>query len=230
MTRRTKSESLLRFQDKRAPHEIQVVLERQMMSLFTVEKDGWRLVLRANPVVTGCRYDVSLKLDEAGPIRHYTFRSAADWSKFGPDYDSYFQNASDGWFSMWTRDMMRASPPLPSETPSPDYARLVEETLQFESHLQSAADVQREIVKRMEAGASFRTSHKEGGTTMRLIHGSFVCADYGESNEIRTFATSAEFLPYVRQYFDMEVRRCTYPKSPPELDAWKLVLRLLWGR
>lgn len=199
------------------------------MSLFKPEKDGWRLVLHGEPSVTGCLYDITLRLDEAGPVRHYTFTVVADWSRFGEEHDAYFQNASDNWYSLWIRDFMRASEPTPSQTASPVYEELVEESLAFESHLTTPADVKQEIVRRMREGAQFRTAHKEGGTTMQWTGGKFVSTDYGESQAVRTFTSEEDFLAYARDYFDMDVRRCTYPQSPPELDAWKLLSRLLWA-
>lgn len=231
LERITTSTHVVTFKDRRVPHEIQVELERLIMTLFTPRRDGWRLVLEAQPKVNGCPFVVSLRLDEADLFRrHYTFTVTADWSQFGPEYDDYFAKSAGSWFGFWTRDFAAESPPNPSAQESSQYSRIAEESVSFESHLQTVEALQHEIILRMRRGAEFRTSHKEGGTTIKLKGRKFVSAQYGDYNDSQTFSDEAAFLAYIRQFFDMDTKRSTGRESPSEVDAWRLIMRLLYDR
>ncbi|MBS1722024.1 MAG: hypothetical protein JSS66_03335 [Armatimonadetes bacterium] len=226
----TTATNSLHFQDKRAPWEIQVVLEKHLMTLFSPSVEEERLVLRAHGKVTGAEHDYMLRLDEVGLIqKHYTFVVKVDWSRFEAMHDDYFQRTADSWFEYWTKDFMRCSPPDLAKPPGVLYGKVVEETLAFESEFKTSQDVQSEIVRRMKAGAQFRTAHKEGGTVMRWTGKRFESSDYGDYPDERKFAREQEFLDYVRKFFDMETARSTYPEKPNDLDTWKLILRLLWN-
>lgn len=199
------------------------------MTLFTPKREDWKFALVAEPKVNGCPFVITLLLDHVDLFkRHYTFTVVADWSQFEAESDEYFNKTTGSWFSFWSRDFAQSEPSKRIDEPSGLYERVAEGSTQFESHLQSVEAIQNEIVRRMKHGAEFRTSHKEGGTTIKSSGRKFVSAQYGDYTGHETLSGEAEFLPYLRQFFDMDTKRSTYPDSPPELDAWRLILRLLY--
>ncbi|MBS1715078.1 MAG: hypothetical protein JST30_12160 [Armatimonadetes bacterium] len=228
MSRVTFASHVLTFRDVRSPEELQVVFERHLMSLLTPRRDGWRLVMETACKVNGCPFTLSLKLDEVRPLqRWFTVTVTSDWSKFRPENDDYFANSAASWFGYWTRGLEPAELPPMSDEPDGIYRKVLERYDAFESDLRSPEDVQRRILERMQDGAEFHTAHKEGGTVMKCVRGRFSSSSYGEHVENRRFKDGNDFLVYARRFFDMELRRSCYPDDPPDMTAWRLLLRLL---
>lgn len=79
--------------------------------------------------------------------------------------------------------------------------------------------IQHEILAALRAGAEFCTAHKEGGTTIRWLHGRFVREDYGEWNERAEYTDEATFLAFLRRFFEWE--SCGFQAvNLPEADRW----------
>lgn len=219
---------VLHFRDVRPPQDLQVVFERHLMALLTCRREGFRLVLETSCKVNGCPFTLSLRLDEVQPLqRWYTLTVSSDWSSFGPEYDEYFRNSAAGWFGYWTRGLEMSEPRPDSDRPNDLYLKVLERYDAFETDLRTVEDVQRKILARMEDGARFSTSHKEGGTIMQCVRGRYSSSTYGENVSDERFPDGAGFLAYVRRFFDMEIRRSCYPDTPSDFVAWKLLLRLL---
>lgn len=127
-------------------------------------------------------------------------------------------------------------PTRPKETNHPPRRRVKsanrfvkrpEEALSAEQHLDSIPRIQIAILDSMKQGASFCVCHKEGGTNIYWRNGGFVRSDYGEEPAQQTFANEQEFLDFLRRFYDWETSKHVYPNKVPEIEAWKLIYRLL---
>lgn len=219
----------LHFKDARAPEEIKVELERKLMVLLHPVGDSGQYVVTGEGKSTGAVNKVTLSLDEVRAADHlYTLKAEFDWSGSDPVNDEYFTNSSRSWFEFWTRDFAPVETAGHDDYTMPRYRMVADKALHFESNLKTPEDVRAEIARRMTDGATFATAHKEGGTVIRWLRDrQFQSSDYGESNETRLFKSEADFFPYLRRFFHMEITRPTYPAEPDELTAWILILRRL---
>lgn len=216
---------VLHFCDRRAPHEVQFALERELMALFALRMDVGQLRMNATAEVNGVRYEFELQFDAAlKRENHFTLRIVATWADSDLHRD-YFRKSSDGWFEMWTRGLMPASPPTTSENLADRYRKFCDTALNAERHLDSVAAVQRAITDGVRSGGSFANSHKEGGTNIRWRNGKFVRADYGECNDFKECKDDEEFLQMLWRFCQFEVTRHAGGKGLSEIAAWKLILR-----
>lgn len=85
------------------------------------------------------------------------------------------------------------------------------------------AALQQEILTALRAGKSFRTAHKEGGTILSFRGSSFRRTDYGEEPRTESFPTDGAILLCLRNFYDWESRRDSYPHRPPELAVWQYI-------
>jgi hypothetical protein len=219
---------LLHFRDARPPQEIQFHFERALMTLMPPGIEAGKLVCRANAKVTGAQYSFLLRHEAALPETNcYSLRVEASWADKPQTLHDYYRKTSVSWFDLWTRDLRPTSPPSIEEVLAERYRELCEAALNAEAGLNSIEATQQTIVVAMKGGASFATAHKEGGTNIGWQNGRFVRSDYGESEEWKEFASEAEFLKFLRQFYDSETSRNIYPREVSDFEAWKLILRLL---
>jgi len=219
---------VLHFRDRRSPHQIQCVLERNLMTLFSTAVENGRLVFRAQPRVVGAVYQVELGFAAALPLKNcYWLRSETSWAGQPADNHDYYRKTSGSWFDFWTRDFIAAPPPEADAGSASRYRKRCDEALNAEKHLDSIPAVQQTILAELKKGASFATSHKEGGTNIRWTNGHFVRSDYGEYPGGKTYSDEGEFLEALRRFFNSETSSNSYPEKPPEFHVWKLILRLL---
>ncbi|MEQ1853269.1 MAG: hypothetical protein ABMA01_16950 [Chthoniobacteraceae bacterium] len=216
---------VLHFCDKRAPHGVQFALERVVMALFTTRMDGGQLRMNATADVNGARYDFTMQfVASLKHENHFVLHIVASWGDSEIHRD-YFRKSSDGWFAMWTRDLMRASPPTMSENLAEHYQKHCDAALNAERHLDSVEAVQRAIVEGVKRGGSFGDSHKEGGTNIYWRDGKFVRSDYGDYPDFHAYKDEAEFLKMLWHFSQFDVTRSAGKQGLPEFDAWKLILR-----
>ncbi len=215
----------LHFCDKRPPHEVQFALERALMAVFTARHDAEELRISATANILGAQYDFDLRFIAAlKDVNHFMLHIVADWGD-SETYRDYFRSSSDGWFSHWTRDLMRASPPSPDDNIPSRYKKLCDEALNAERHLDSVSAVQRAIVDGVKRGGSFSDSHKEGGTNIYWRDGKYVRSDYGDYPDTKSYEDEAEFLNMLWQFCRFEVTRSAGKQGLAEFDTWKLILR-----
>lgn len=88
--------------------------------------------------------------------------------------------------------------------------------------------IQEDILAALRAGAEFRTAHKEGGTTIRWLHGRFVREDYGEWSERAEYTDEAAFLAFLLRFFEWESNG-RQNVSLPEPERWRNIRELLRG-
>ncbi len=218
----------LHFRDPRAPHGVRVAVERELMTLLRPAMEESRLTYRAEGKSNGVPYRAMLRLQAALPLTNcylLQFEAAEkDLSALRPAGRGKYL---DGWLDLWTRDFKPAPAPTPGEGSAERSRELAEQALAAEAHLDSVASVQQEIVRALQAGATFSTAHKEGGTVIRYASGHFQRADYGESSATERFSNEASFLAFLRKFYDWETSRGSYPEKATDLVAWTLMLRLL---
>lgn len=230
MTETEKPDGVVRtlsFHDARPPEAIQAELERDLRSHLVPDSTGPRLAYQATTQVVGAPYTVRLDFEAAFPNRNrYSIRVETSWAGTTADNLEYYRKSSRGWFDHWTGDFQKYSTFATEPGREDLYSERREAALAAEAQLSEIGPIQRTILDRMRAGWRFSTSHKEGGTRIYQHVDRFIAADYGESNEIRDFRTEADFLRFLRQYFDWETSRSVAPNKVPDLLAWRLILRL----
>jgi hypothetical protein len=224
----TSAKRILHFQDKRPPHEIQFALEQTLMTLFVPTMDNGRLTLTAKANVVGALYDIELRFEAALLLTNcYLLRVETSWADAAATHHDYYRKTSDSWFSFWTRDFMPANPPKADAGSAARYQKIYLASSNAEAHLDTVPAIQQAIVAAMKHGARFTTSHKEGGTNITWSDGHFVRSDYGDYPDHKVFASEAEFLAALRQFYDWETSKNIYPNKASDFEAWKLILRLL---
>jgi hypothetical protein len=219
---------VLHFRDERPPHEVQFDLERELMVLFTASMDGGQLRLTATADVHGERYDFDLCFLAALPSgNHFSIRAEVSWADAAPMHHDYCRKSSDGWYRLWTRELMAADPPAADDNLPERYQQLCQAALGAESHLNSVAAVQEAIVDGVKRGGTYNTSHKEGGTKIYWRVDRFVRSDYGDYPDLRNYMSDADFLQMLWNFCQFDVKRHAGKHGLCELDAWKLILRRL---
>jgi len=218
----------LTFHDPRPPQEIQAALEREIMTVLAAVPSETRLTFTALAKAGGVPFRVTLRFEAAhGATNGYTLRFEPLDASLAPATLETQRKTLDGWFDLWTGHFT-SHPGLALPPASPDrYRELAEQARQADGRLRSVAAVKREILDGLRRGLTFSTAHKEGGTTIRHAGGRFVRTDYGESPRVEEFHDEAAFLTFLRRFFDWETSRGAYPGKASELDAWRLILRLL---
>ncbi len=218
----------IHFRDRRPPQEIQFELERELMTLLRPATGEPGLVLRADSKMNGVPHRFVLRFEAAlSRTNCYWFQAEVPLAGLPSDKHDAIRKSLSGWFDLWTRAYKPSTPPLPGEGSRDRYEALAAQALSAEAHLGTVPPVQQAILEALRNGATFSTAHKEGGTNIRFANGQFVRADYGESNRTEKFPDQAAFLAFLRQFYDWQTSRNTYPEKASEFDAWKLTLRLL---
>lgn len=222
---------LLHFQDRRPPHEVQFALERELMVLFAAVPDDGILRRAAHSNVNGAAYGFELRFEAALPeVNCYSLRVDASWADRAATHVEYHRTTSESWFRSWTRHLMMATPPDPAENLPERYRELRDAAIHAESHLDSVEAIQRDIVRAMQHGGRFSTSHKEGGTNIFWRDGVFIRSDYGDDPDHVKYRDEADFLAKLWQFCHWDVTRHAGGEQCSEFDTWKLILRRLVSR
>lgn len=224
----TGAERVLHFSDPRPPHEIRFELERLLMTLFKPTMDHGCLTMRADARVAGAQYSVVLRF-EAAFLRknYYSMRVVTSWEQYAATHHDYYRKAAGSWFSLWTRNFARTNPPRQGKSSAERYRQLCEAALSTEQHLDTVPAIQQAILEAMKRGATFATSHKEGGTNLYWRNGAFARTDYGDYPDQQQFSSDDEFLKFLRQFYDWETSKNAHPEKITDFEAWKLIFRLL---
>lgn len=219
---------VVHFANQRPPHLVQVDLERELMVLFVASMDGSQLRMHATADVNGARYDFELRfLAALATNNHYSLRTEASWADSDQTHHDYFRKSSDGWFGLWTRDLVAATPPDPSKNLVERYQQESAAALQAQHQLNSVEAVQRAIVDGMKRGGRYADSHKEGGTNIYWRVDRYVRSDYGDYPDLKNYTSDGDFLQMLWNFCQFDVRRHAGKQGLSELDAWKLILRRL---
>jgi hypothetical protein len=219
----------LDFRDPRPPRQLQHLLERELMVLLPATVGEAPLTCRGVVSVNGALCQVVLRFVAALPRTNaYFLELTMTWADLPPEHHDYCRRTSAAWFDLWTRAFTAAPPVSASEGSAARYAELAAPVTAAAADPDGMEAVQREILAALRAGASFSTAHKEGGTHISWKTGAFVRQDHGESDARETFGEEADFLRFLRRFYDWETSRNHPPGKPPsESDRWQLILRLL---
>lgn len=224
----TRASQLIHFRDARPPHEIQFLLERELMELFEEVRDAPTFTLRTSMKWGTLRFHFDLCLLAALPRTNCYSLAVTLTYPDRPDGDNTDLNRTlESWVGLWTRDFTCATPPSPNEGSPTLYQQLVDQARAAEAHLGDIPAIQQEILRRMRAGATYHTAHKEGGTDINYWNGKWRCVDYGDWSSRKQFSDANKFLAYLREFFDAETSRNVAPDTVSDEKAWRLILRLL---
>ena len=83
--------------------------------------------------------------------------------------------------------------------------------------------LRRAVTAAIRAGRKCRQCNKEGQTSFYFDGTHFIRDHQGEWEERQVFATEAELLTDLRNFYDWDVRAGTYPHAPLELDVWRYI-------
>ena len=209
---------------------------------YQVEKDCGRLLDRdpqQTPWLTfesashvpPNHYRLLLRFEAAAPDRNlYSLKLAATALREWVGEES-FRRCADRAFVHWTRNLQLIPDPGPVESASEErYRQLVQSAIERESQLAMRHDdsapiqaVQQDILQALRNGASFRSSHDEGGSSIYFNGSRFVKQDFGLEAGRSVLDSDEEMLIFLRNYFDFEAGRDTRPHKPPELEVWKFI-------
>ena len=216
----------MHFKDIRSPREVKLSLERDMKTLFTAALENDKLCMRAKSTLVGAVYEFQVVFEAALTAYNcYRFTMDATWVDPTSSNFEYYCKTSTSWFDLWTRELTPAEPSSSSEDSVQRYQLLCEDVLNADQHLDSVASVQAAIIESMKRGASFRTSHKEGGTNLAWKGGRFVRTDYGDNPNMQQFANETEFLNMLRQFYHWDVTSQSGKDQLSEVDTWRLIQR-----
>jgi hypothetical protein len=206
-------------------------MEDNLTKVFSTSTKDGRLAYATQARLTGAQYAFELRFEAALPGTNcYSLRVDASWGAMPANSHDYFRKTASGWIDFWTRSFKRDNPVEAGEGSAAQYARIRDEALQAEARLDSAAAIQQAILAGMKRGATFSTAHKEGGTLLKWSDGGFVRSDYGDDPDFKKFADEAEFLTFLRQFYDAETSHAVYPDKVSDFNAWKLIWRKLRSR
>jgi hypothetical protein len=218
----------LPFVDPRSPHQIRCLLERRLMVPFEPRVREGGLEFEATSKCNGlpCRFRL-VYVSAREESNFYALHLQMSWSHMPTQYHDYYGKTAQSWFDLWSEGFEGVGTEEPPFLRGAEYDARVEEALSAAERLTRVADIQGEILAALRGGATFATAHKEGGTRIRFEGGRYLRIDYGESEARESFAADAEFLAFLRRFFDSETSRGDAPEKFPEEIVWRLILRLL---
>lgn len=235
----TRADYLLYFCDTRPPYKIKSLLERDVRVIFTPELfDGTLAAVSANDkklrflgnaTVLGATYKFLLTFVDAFPTSNsYSLQMDVSWKEQDSAYNEYQRKSSESWFRLWTQEFSAANHDLTTGGSPQLYRMRCDEAFSNEQQLKSVEAIQYAIIDEMKRGASFRTSHKEGGTNIYWKNGRYVRSDYGDYPSEQTFEVDDQFLKMLRQFCDWDVTSHSPKGSLSEIDIWQLIYRRMF--
>jgi len=214
------------FVDPRSPHQIRCLLERRFRVPFEplVLEGGleFEAVSQCNGVP--CRFRL-VYVSAGEDSNSYTLHIQMSWDHMPAQYHDYYGKTAQSWFDLWSDGFESVGTEEPPSFRGAEYDARVEEALSAAEHLTGVAEIQGEILAALRGGATFATAHKEGGTRIGFEEGRYLRIDYGESEARESFADDAEFLAFLRRFFDLDTSRGAAPGKYPEEIVWRLILR-----
>jgi len=216
----------LNLRDPRPPHGVQAALEREFMTPLRPAIVDGLLEYTGAADVNGATCFITLNFLAAHtPANAYHLRLTFSWASLPATAHAYHQRTAGSWFDVWTQAFSTDAAATPQRSEA--YDRLSADALAEEARFSSADSVQAIVLEAVRDGATFRTSHKEGGTVISWSNGRFVRQDFGESDTSERFSSDPDFLAFLRRFFEWETQRHIPGGAPTEIDRWRLIARLL---
>lgn len=218
------------FWHPREPFQVKFWVEKTTSVLLDREDHDGKLGYAGRAQFAPHFYRVALIFEAAFPDRNlYSLRLAAETPAGWTTAERQREDAGRA-FRHWLRDaQITAAPAWSAALAADTYAERMRAAVDQEEQARAphdpapVAELQRAILRALAGGRHFATAHKEGGTVLRQIGDRFVSQEYGETDGRRVFKQPAEFLEYLRNFYDWEARRDTYPHSPPEVEVWRYI-------
>ncbi len=186
-----------------------------------------------NPPFIGRK--VQLRFETALPKGNwYSFHVTA-WVTRTWYTEAEFLSYADKAFGYWIHNLQTAPTLDLTEASSPElYDQRVHEAVDKEARRASEKEdpapveaLKQKILSELRNGMSFRTVHHEGGTSIYFDGKNFVRSEYGESESFKILGTEDEVLDCIRELYDWESRRDSFPHRPPELEVWGFIRQQL---
>jgi hypothetical protein len=226
----------LHFCDTRSPHKVKSLLERDVRVIFTpavvdetlapLTTHDKKLRFLGNATVLGANYKFQLTFEDAFPtLNSYSLQMDVSWGGHDFAYNEYQRKSSESWFRLWTQEFSSTNRDLAVGGSLQLYRQRCDEAYKAEQELKSVDSIQGVIVDAMKRGASFRTSHKEGGTNIYWKNGRYVRSDYGDYPSEQVFEDVDRFLEILRHFCNWDVTCHSATGSVSEIDAWRLIYR-----
>jgi len=224
------------FCTSRDPFEVKFEMEkaiRLLLELDTAQTARLTYSGSDNPPYIG--REVQLRFEAALPEGNwYSFHVAA-WVPRNWYTEAEFRGYADRSFGYWIHNL-QAFPTLgPVDAASQElYDKRAQEAVEKEERLASEKEdpapvlaLKQEILAALRNGMFFRTAHHEGGTRIYFDGKTFVCSVYGEVESLEVLGTEGEALDCIRELYDWESRKGSFPHRPPELEVWRFIQRQL---
>lgn len=219
---------LHRFRDPRSPHEMRCALERVHMTRFLPEVKDGRLEFTASTTNGGIPCEFKLVYESSAPDSdHYALHMRMSWAHLKHEVHEYYRGTAGAWFDLWSSSLLSANSAAVRARRPATYEERVAAALAAESDLREVSDIQRAIIDALRLGATYSTSHKEGGTRIGYSGGAFYREDFGDSPAKHRYEDEAAFLTSLRRFFDAEILRANREGTITEEAAWILILRRL---
>lgn len=219
---------LMYFRDQATPDEIQAELEEEVRTIFTPALRDGILSMSANARVVGARYKFELRYEAALPdANHYSLHIQADWKGFPENTHEYFRKSCNGWIDLWTRNLQLYPPPSPDENLPEKYKSICDSAMIECARLNSIETIRDRIIAAVKAGATYSSSHKEGGTVFSWESDHYLRYDFGDYPGQDEYHDDAAFLQAIKQFFHWDVHRNAGDTPLTDLEVWTLLYRMM---
>ena len=220
-----------RFRQAGGPFEVKFETEKTTGILLSRE-EGEILAFAGKSAVPPNEYSLRLTFDAAERDRNLygltlVARAAKEWTT-----EDQFLRYADRAFEYWSGKLRRDAEAVAADPVL--YAARVEEYLAKERAAAAVvedeaaiAGVQQRILDATRGGKRFGTAHHEGGTNIFFARDTWVEETFGEEQRREVFRNEQEFLKRLRNFYDWDSRKDTYPHRPPELKVWEFIEKQL---
>ena len=222
-----------RFWHHLAPFEAKFQLEKLTGILLTRDlNDTSSVTYTANELFVSYRRILHIRLEAALPQqRLYSFRIDTEGDRNWLDEEEFIEETQRV-FDYWSGKLNTDVDFFPwaeatAELLARDRQKAIEDEIAAASRTEDVVAItalQTHILASVRAGAIFTRSHKEGSNTLRFNGHRFERCDEGEDPGRESFESDQQFLTAVRNFYDWESRRDTYPHRPPELNVWQYII------
>lgn len=234
------------FWDDRLPHQVKFALEKLTHVLLERDPgDTDRLTYSGVSTASGTKRSVQLRFEAVTPRRPYMFQPWTDPEEYRNQFlltvvaaaprkwvkQENLRRDLDRAFEFWTLQLQcgsggsgwdEALRPLYEERRMASLAA-EEKAAQTVEDPAPILQVQQAILDALRNGKRLSRAHKEGGSILAHGAGGFYRDNYGEETGTLRFRTDEEMLREIRNFYDWESRRDSYPHRPPELDVWRYI-------
>jgi hypothetical protein len=217
------------------PFEVKFEIEKTIGLLLTGDKaEIGKLTYSGsdNPPFIG--RNVQLRFEAALPEGNWYSLHVAAWVPRTWYTEAEFLGNADKAFATWIHNLQTAPALGPLEASRELYDQRVRDAVDKETRRANEKEdmapveaLKQEILAALRNGMSFRTAHHNGGTSIYFDGKAFVRSEYGELESLEVLGTEDEALKRIRDLYDWESRKDTYPHPPPELEVWRFIQRQL---